>query len=209
MLNGAKLRELYYRVLSEGANPLPQADMMYLLGETESNQDSVLDRASEFSGLIGITGIQAISGYPGGDAWVSELKKRWVPRGRIVLTDSLIEINGKKVSHTLSEMRAVARYAKEHAIETIVLVAPRFHLLRAFMSGIQAVTECCRELKLYPALGTPLPWDEESLHSQGTLEGIRADFIFEETNRIYTYHAQGNLPDPESVLAYMDRRDAV
>lgn len=211
MLNGAKLRELYYRVLAEGASPLPQADLMYLVGETRSNQASVLDRAPEFSGPVGIIGYPDTEhlGYPGSNVWIPELIQRGVPQERIVpITGSYVDVGGKQIIHTLSEMGALARHAKEHGMQKIILVAPRFHLLRAFMSGVHALQEYCPELRLYPALGTPLDWDEESSHSQRILRGIRADFMVEETIRIYTYHAQGNLPDQEDVLAYMDRRDA-
>jgi len=210
MLNGAKLREVYYRVVAEAERPPPQADMMYLLGETKSNQASVLDRASEFSGVIGIIGYSNTEymGYPGSDVWIPELMKRGVSSKRIVLIKgSFVEVGGKKISHTLSEMRALVRYAKLNDIYKIIIVAPRFHLLRSFMSRVHAVNEYCPELRLYPTLGTPLSWNEESSHSQGTLTGIRVDFFVEEIIRIYTYHDQGNLPSPEDVLAYLDLRD--
>jgi len=211
VLNGAKLRELYYRVVAEAENSPPEADLMYLVGETRSNQASVLDRALNFSGPIGIIGYPYTEymGYPGSDVWVPELSKRGISRERIVsVGGSLIKIDGKETIHTLSEMCALAQHAKMHGIRRVILVAPQFHLLRAFMSGVHALNKVYPELRLYPVLGTPLAWDEESSHSQGALRGIRADFLVEETIRIYTYHAQGNLPDPEDVLSYLDRRDA-
>lgn len=211
MLNGAKLRELYYRVVEEGASPPPPADLMYLVGQTRSNQASVLDRAPEFSGPIGIIGYSDTEhfGYPGSDVWVPELVKRGVPNERVALVKgSFVEMGDKKIIHTLSEMRALVQHARAHKIRKILVVAPRFHILRAFMSGVLALTEHYPEMRLYPALGRPLDWDERSSHSQGTLVGTRADFLVEETIRIYAYHAQGNLPDPENVLAYLDRRDS-
>lgn len=211
MLNGTKLRELYYRVIEKGERPLSQADLMYLVGQTRSNQSSVLNRAPEFSGPIGIIGYPDTEhfGYPGSNVWVPELHKRGVSDEHIVLvTGSFVDMGGKEVIHTLSEMRALMRYARANALQTVLLVAPRFHIVRAFMSGVLALTEHYPELRLYPVLGTPLNWGEESSHSQGVLKGIRADFLVEEIIRIYAYHGQGNLPDPESVLTYMDRRDA-
>ncbi len=213
MLNSTKLRELYYRVLAEAQRPLPQADMMYLVSETRSNQASVLDRASEFSGPIGIVGYpdtESRVGYPGSDVWVPELVKRGISRECIVLiVGSFVDVDGKNIIHTLSEMQALVRHAKIKRIQKIVLVAPQFHILRSFMCGVHALTtEHYPELRLYPALGTTLDWNEASSHSQGTLKGIRADFLVEETIRIYTYHEKGNLPAPEDVLAYLDRRDA-
>ena len=213
MLNGAKLRELYYRVIEEAERPLPKADMMYLVGETRPNQSSVLDRASEFSGLIGIIGYEDTEqriGYPGSDVWMPELLKRSIPRERIVpIMGSLIQMGDKEIIHTLSEMRAMVRHTKELGIRNIIMVAPRFHILRAFMSGAFALSESFPELRLFPVLGTPLDWNDKSSHSQGSLTGTRADFLVEEMIRIYSYHAQENLPDPEDILAYMDRRDTI
>ncbi len=102
-------------------------------------------------------------------------------------------------------MRALVRYAKMHGIRKVILVAPQFHILRSFMAGVHALTESYPEFHVYPRLGAPLDWNEASSHSQGTLKGTRADFLVEEIIRIYTYHEQGNLPDPENVLTYLDR----
>lgn len=208
MLNGAKLRDLYYQVMDEGVKPLPQADLLYLVGQTRSNQVSVLDRARDFAGPVGIIGYPETErfGYPGSDVWVPELMGRGVSQERIALIKgSFVEVAGQQIIHTLSEMRALVRYAKRHDLRKVVIVAPRFHLTRSFMAAVYAVEESFPELKVWPTLGTPLLWEDGASHSQGSLHGIRADFMVEETIRIYTYHAQGNLPDPEEVLAYLDR----
>ena len=134
--------------------------------------------------------------------------KRGVTSERIILVPgSFVDVGGKQIIHTLSEMRAVVQYARINDTRKIILVAPKFHLLRTFMSGVFALNESCPDLVVYPAFGTSLNWDEESSHSQGVLTGTRVDFLVEEMIRIYTYHAQGNLPDPEDVLSYLDRRD--
>lgn len=209
MLNETKLRELYYRVMEEGAKSLPQADLLYLVGQTKSNQESVLDRAVDFSGPIGFIGYldQEWTGvYPGSDVWTAELIRRGVSQERIVLIKgSLVEVAGKQIVHTGSEMRALVQHAKIHDVRRVIIAAPRFHLLRSFMAAVHSVEEIFPGLEVRPTLGTPLPWEDEASHSQGALHGIRADFMVEETIRIYTYHAQGNLPDPEKVLAYLDR----
>lgn len=212
-MNGAAFRTLYYRIMAEASGVLPQADLMYLVSQTRSNESSVLNRVSDFSGPVGIIGYpntEKLMGYPGSDVWIPELHKRGVPDDRIVpVQGSFIEVGGKQTIHTLSEMQAMVRYARTNAIRKIVLVAPRFHLLRAFMSAILGLVEYYPELRLYPALGTPQAWEEESSHSQGALKGVRVDFFVEEMIRIYTYHAVGSLPDPEVVLDYLDRRDAL
>lgn len=102
-------------------------------------------------------------------------------------------------------MEALVRYARVRNIKDVVAITPRFHIVRAFMAGVHGLLKDYPELRLHPRLGTPLEWNEAASHSQGTLKGIRADFLVEETIRIYTYHEQGNLPAPEDVLSYLDR----
>lgn len=208
MLNGAKLRELYYTVVGRAEGPVPQGDLLYLVGETRANQNSVLDRGSKFEGRLGLIGYTETEriGYPGSDVWVPELVTRGVPEPRIdLIYGSYTRVDGVDIIHTGSETRALVRYAQAHGYNEVGLCAPRFHLLRTYMHTVHAVHAEYPELRVYPVLGTPLPWEEAANHSQGTLHGIRADFMVEETIRIYTYHAQGNLPDPEEVLAYLDR----
>jgi hypothetical protein len=71
------------------------------------------------------------------------------------------------------------------------------------------VTAALREypsLKLYSVPGAPQPWDEVVTHSQGTLQGTRAELIAEEQKRIDRYTAQGDLLPRESILEYLRTR---
>ena len=67
MLNGAKLRELYYRVIEEAERPLPKADMMYL-----------------------VYGIHKLKTKPGAVWLKNKLERSWkkiMPEGRKLIKD--------------------------------------------------------------------------------------------------------------------------
>ena len=62
------------------------------------------------------------------------------------------------------------------------------------------------ELKVYSHPGRTQPWDETVTHSQGMLEGTRAELIAAEQERIEKYTAQGDLAPREEVLHYLQAR---
>lgn len=63
------------------------------------------------------------------------------------------------------------------------------------------------ELKLYSRPGRAQPWDEVVTHSQGVLQGTRAELIAAEQQRIEKYTAQGDLAGRNRILEYLRTRD--
>ena len=75
-----------------------------------------------------------------------------------------------------------------------------------------AVTVTLREypeLLIYSYPGEAMPWQEEVVHSQGTLKAKRRDLIQEELERIEKYQSKGDLASPEQVLSYLNKRETV
>ncbi len=210
VLNADTLNKLFRKVMEDASRPPSEADLVYLVGQTRSNESSVLDKAAELKGLIGLigyNGTEEACGFPGFDHWKQELLSRNVAAGNIVgIEGSLVMADQKQIIHTLSELEAMVVYAKQQKLERVVLVAPYWHLLRSFMTAVLACRRQYPSLRVYPVLGVPLLWDEPALHSQGKVGGIRADFMFQETVRLFAYYEQGNLPSAEETLAYMQQR---
>jgi hypothetical protein len=178
-----------------------------LFSQTASNQSSVLDAGARFPGLIGMTEGPGGNGYPGFDDWRVELVRRSVRADRIVpVPNGSVPGSGSVTPRhtTLTEAYGLVTFSRERRMTGVVIVAPPWHLLRCFMACVGALLRDYPDLELFPAFGTSLPWQEEAVHSQGSLKGSRADFVFHETTRIFRYHAQGDLPDPERVLAYVE-----
>ena len=73
-----------------------------------------------------------------------------------------------------------------------------------------AVTVALREypeLLIYSYPGIAMSWQEEVIHSQGTLKAKRRDLIKEELERIEKYQGKGDLTTPEQVLGYLNKRE--
>ncbi len=209
MLNPAKLYELYAKLEKAGVEDVPgHTHMLYLVGQTRDNQDSVLDQTLNWSGLIGFIGYpntEEVFGYPGSDVWTEALIERdRDPRNFRYIYDSFITVGGKRIVHTLSEMQAMVRFAKEKDMRSVAIVAPPFHLMRAFMSAVLAAQIYYPTLRIHPRLGE-LDWNASVRHSQGKVVGTPASLLVSEITRIFTYQAQGLLPTPEEALAHLDR----
>src|SRR3989344_3929214 len=105
------LIELLMRVYSDPV-PVGVLDTVYLFGETEDNQKSVLDRGAELyhTSTVKTVSILAqgpITGYPGFTAWTGRLVARGVPAHKI------IGIPRGDVSHTHTAAIGIVRWAKK------------------------------------------------------------------------------------------------
>jgi hypothetical protein len=149
-------------------------------------------------------GVENVCGYPGAAEWKSELLKRGVPN-TISLPGTLVPVGDKLSFNSLSEQEDLARYARKMEFTDVGFVAPYWQVTRSFMSAVTACKRHYPKLRIYPILGKPLPWDEEATHSQGQKLGIRADFVFSETCRLFAYHEKGDLPSAEEALKYLER----
>ncbi len=192
------------RVFSDA---LPKrADLVYLVSETEDNQASVLKRGlsiyrSIVAPVIGIFGIGPGVGYPGREVWEAELAEMGCRH------PTIIPLRSDATPNTFTEARSLVAVAKKEGWSKVVIVAPAFHLLRAFVSFVSAALLDYPELKIYPQLGEGLPWDENVVHSQGTTRGKRSELFLGELYRIAQYRDKGDLVPRREVLAYLERRD--
>ena len=182
-------------------------EMLYVYSETLDNEDSTFLRAVEMAdaGLIKRLGIAEASrgyGYEGFDHSVGRLRAfGWEDRVPIVKFDQKEGIN------TLSEARALADWGRSHSGD-IGIVAPAFHLARAFMTTVSAIREDPVRVYAYP--GVAIPWSERVVHSQGKLSNTRAGLLGDELQRLEKYRAAecGNLMSARQVLDYLNWRDS-
>merc|ERR1719311_770162 len=100
--------------------------------------------------------------------------------------------------HTLIEAETVVRLAKAQRWQSLVVVAPSFHLARAAMTTASVVLREYPTLRLHSVAGDALPWQEQAAHSQGMV-GVRADFIRSELDRIINYTRKGDIEPWEQV----------
>ena len=191
-------------------------DAVHGVGQTPHNQHSVITKlvklvqAGETSYLT-VAG-PAGNGYPGGAVWEAELRQQLsqaavtieqVPYALRYGSKDLFSVN------TYGEALAAVRLAYWKGWKSIGITAAPFHQLRAFMSFVTAAVREYPELKIYSLVGTPLNWDEEAVHSQGTLRATRSDLLKVELSKIIEYHAKGWLVSSGQALEYLQQRDSL
>ncbi|MHC4521091.1 MAG: YdcF family protein [Planctomycetota bacterium] len=199
--------ELLLRILCDTL-PAEGADAAYLFAQTESNQESVFAVARELLerdavGKVLISDCDPKCGYVGAVAYRKAMIEFGVPETRI----EEVPMEPTEILHTLVESRAVVQFAKAKGYDKLIVVSAPFHQERAFMTTVTAAVHDGPELKLYSHPGRTQPWDEVVTHSQGILEGTRAELIAAEQERIDKYMAQGDLAPREKVLQYLRARD--
>jgi hypothetical protein len=199
--------ELLLRIFAD-VRPAGIADAAYLFAETEPNQESVFLAARELIERqrvrrLLISDCTPKSGYIGAAAYRAAMIETGISADMI----DEVPMEPTEILHTRIESDATVRCAKARGYERLLVVAAPFHQERAFMSMVTAVLRKYPSLKVYSHPGEPQPWDEVVTHSQGKLQGTRAELIAEELRRIETYTTQGHLAPRTAVLDYLRIRD--
>jgi len=199
--------ELLLRILCDTL-PSERLDGAYLYAQTESNQDSVFAAARDLLerdavGKLLISDCDAKCGYIGAAAY----RRAMVDFGIAAEAIEEVPMEPTQILHTLIESKALVRFAQARRYRSLVVVSAPFHHERAFMTAVTAALWDYPELKLYSRPGRPQRWDEVVTHSQGTLQGTRAELIAAEQQRIERYTAQGDLATRDRILEYFRRRD--
>ena len=203
----AALFELLIRVLCD-IEPAEPVDAAYLFAQTADNQQSVFDTGLALAAagqadriLIADSGV--MSGYPGFQAWRQELLASGLPEKKLAGTPT----SAFATLHTLIEATALVQYARMHHVHKLLIVAPPFHQLRAFMTVVTVARRELPELRVYNRVGGSLPWQEVVVHSQGTLQCQRRELIQSELDRIDRYQQKGDLAPKDEILNYLNWRD--
>lgn len=191
---------------------LVRVDASYGMAQSDHNRTSVLHRleanyVNGFTERILLLGEDACSGFSGFRSWKEYLLARpHVPAHALVgVTGSAyVDDEGTIRVHSGTEAQAAIRYAKQEGLRSLALVAPEFHIARAFMHFVTAALSEYPELQIWPIAGEPLPWDEIVVHSQGTQRDTRRAIAEAEYKKIFTYKELASL---DAVLSYMNSRD--
>jgi len=204
-----ELAELMMRIYSD-TEPPKVADAVYLFGQTEYNEESVLSAAAALfkSGKVRIVVIGEGGCLVTGEIyktpdWRGKLIKLGVPKERI----TTIQITSE-LAHTHTEAIAFVSHAKREGWKTMYVTSPAIHQLRAFVNTVSIVLQEYPELKVFNKVGTFLSWVEEAVHSQNIEKGKRYELVENEWRRVLRYHEKGDLVSAREVLSYLNRRDS-
>ncbi len=199
--------ELLVRILCD-TPPAERAEAAYLFAQTEPNQDSVFATACALLernavGKILISDCDPKCGYIGAEAYRQAMIAFGIPEDAI----EEVPMEPTEILHTLIESKALVQFAQARQYQSLVIISAPFHQERAFMTAVTAALCDRPELKLYSQPGQAQPWDNVVTHSQGILQGTRAELIAAEQERIDKYTAQGDLASRDRVLEYFHTRD--
>jgi hypothetical protein len=202
-----KILELTIRTLCD-VRAKTVADGVFLYSQTEDNQHSVLSAALAVikDGLaekILIVDSDSKSGYPGFSVWEKELLTMGIPKSVI----SGVDLRKAISLNTLIEAEAMIEHAKRNHYQVVYVIASPFHQLRAFMTSVTVALTRFPEVRIYSYGGSPLPWLDSAVHSQGKTAGPRKELIRGEIERIQKYQRKGDLASEIDVLTYLDNRD--
>ncbi len=201
--------ELLTRVLCD-SRPKEPVDGIYLNCQTKSSQDVVFQTAkflldTSYTPKALILDTDAKSGYAGCDKWNKWMQETGIHQEQI----KGVEIGETSSINTLIESEALIRFALRHKYRSITVVAPPFQQLRAFMTAVTVALRMYPQLRIYSYPAIAMPWQEEIIHSQGTLKAIPSKLIHAELERIDTYQKKGDLSLFEPVLAYLNQRQEI
>lgn len=203
------IEELIIRTLCDTL-PARSLDGLFLFGQTEDNQAAAFEAARllldrNYTDKVLCLGTAPMSGYPGYEAWKKELGNLGIGEGHLLPVPPIPA--DTQLLHTFIEAQSVVRYAREQQYKSLVVTAAPFQQPRAFMTAVTLAMRDYPQLYLYSLPGKPLPWQEEVTHSQGEVQGTRAELVAGEMDRIKSYYAKGDLASVDEVLDYLNRRD--
>lgn len=185
----------------------------YIFAQTSDNQASVLEKGALLyrGGIVNTLALcdgETAHGYPGYQNWRTELLLLGVQPKDIVSVLVDVGVN------TFSEATALVKHCRwqhfhssKHNWDSIYIVAPPFHQLRAFISVVSVALHGYPEFRIYNQPGNSFDWHERVRHSQGTLEATRQELIDTELERIERYYEKGDLVSLAEVFKYLKQRD--
>lgn len=195
--------------------------IVYNFSETTDSEDSGFLKIDELARTgathqIGICKGSTEHGYAGyehsfkrlGEIQFYRIQERSTPVVSNITRIVPILVEGNV--NTGSEAEALIHYVATLLEGDIGIVAPAFHLMRAFMTTVSAMFRLNRISRVYAIVGAPLPWTEKVRHSQGTLQNTRAGLVADELGRLEKYRAPefGSMFSAREVLGYLDWRDS-
>ncbi|MDP1719258.1 MAG: hypothetical protein Q8L24_02430 [bacterium] len=222
-----KLLELTVRIFSDGMQKRvmselastpdePQPFVMYLVGQTAENENSVLEPCRQIAEVRADVGLDTViclaeSQFPPEKRKYPNFAVDW--KEKLGGEESGMEFSTFRfpegpVEHTGTEMIGLVAHAEEQNWSDVLLIASPWHQLRSFLSAVSAAKKQGSKVRFWNLPGLPLLWTEQSVHSQGVQTGKRVDFIHAELAKVLAYSARGDIATVDEGIEYLNWRDA-
>lgn len=206
----AGLLELH-DTISRDRDPLRQVQGIYLFSETKDNQEAVFQSAKDLRERGLDIPVFVINdrpedseykpcGFPGFNTWSQRLND-----GYGIKAEPIDVIDAGRLN-TFTEAQALVKFSRENNLGSWYVVAPQFHMLRAFMGAASVAVQECSPASIFACYGVDQDWNESVVHSQGITKGRRIELVKGELERIKKYTKPGNLLLVRDVLGYVSQR---
>lgn len=146
-----------------------------------------------------------IAGYSGFKEWGRELEGLGVDRKSVVT----IEPSFNHYFSTAGEASGLVQHCMENGVRNLSITSSPLQQTRSLITVVSALIHAdATDINVYSYPGTPLEWNDRTVHCQGKLVGVRVELLEEELGRIIMYQTGGDLPlkTPGEVLEYLDQR---
>ena len=198
-------------IISRDTDSLRRVQGIYLFSETEDNQEAVFTAAKDIRERGLDVPVCVVNdrpedtaykpcGFPGFIAWSRRLRD-----GYGIKAEPVDVIDAGRLN-TFSEAQALIKFSKENNLGSWYVVAPQFHMPRAFIGAASVAIQECSPADIFACYGPDQNWEEVIVHSQGTTKGKRRDLVKGELERIKNYTKPGNLLLIREVLGYVSQR---
>ena len=107
--------------------------------------------------------------------------------------------------NTRIESEEIIKWAQKNNITELIICAPPFHILRAFMTLISASIDLNYYIKIYCLTGIVDNWRENTISHQGNSNMSFNDFIESELKRIETYTKKGDIKETNKIWEYLKK----
>lgn len=183
-------------------------ELAYIYANTPSNEDSMFLRAIDLANARQIRSLGTSDGDLGFgyEGFGHSLKRLYALGWKKTEEIPIVKFDVKGNVNTGSEARLLADYMRGKKGD-LAVIAPPFHIVRAFMTTITALAGA--PVRVYAIPGVLLPWMEEAVHSQGTLKKPRKDLLGSELQRLEKYRVPefGSMLSAGKVIEYLNWRD--
>lgn len=108
--------------------------------------------------------------------------------------------------NTKIESNAVIEWAKKNNIKDLIICAPPFHILRAFMTIVSSAIDINYKINIYTLSGLVDNWRKITISHQGLNKTSFNNFIKLELDRISIYNKKGDIKNANIIWDYLMRR---
>ncbi len=185
----------------------------YLVSETPDNQESVIARARELINMGDAQGLIVADfeydeqpiGYLGAKEYLKQLQRNSVAPHRVITVKPKPNHRFVDPPQTTTEMAMIIDFIADKEAKELIIIAPPFHLLRSYIAAVTAIIRSRQDICIWVAPGTPLAWEEQATHSQGSYKDMRKNFIITEVVKCLRYWEYDHIVSPRLALAHYTR----